>query len=167
MRDPVKDSQLSYAGLRDPAGNSLGNAGQIWGGVIANQGNVQFSRGDAQSGFYVSAGGQYLTGYHVETNTRIDGNGGAYWRLLTSPEYGNLSIGVNFFAMHYANNENAFTHGMGGYFSPQGYFLGNVPFTFAGHYLTKWHYNFVGGLGVQAFQENKTPALAAGRRQVA
>ena len=157
VRDPVKDSQLSYAGLRDPAGNSLGNAGQIWGGVIANQGNVQFSRGDAQSGFYVSAGGQYLTGYHVETNSRIDGNGGAYWRLLTSPEYGNLSIGVNFFAMHYANNENAFTHGMGGYFSPQGYFLANVPFTFAGHYLTKWHYNIVGGLGVQAFQENKTP----------
>ena len=156
-RDSVKDSQLSYAGLRDPAGNTLGNQGQIWGGVVANQGNVQFSRGDANSGFYVSAGGQYLTGYHVESNTRIDGNGGAYWRMMTSPEYGNLSIGVNFFAMHYANNENAFTHGMGGYFSPQGYFLGNVPFTFVGHYGTNWHYNVVGGLGVQAFQENKTP----------
>ena len=42
-RDSVKDSQLSYAGLRDPAGNTLGNQGQIWGGVVANQGNVQFS----------------------------------------------------------------------------------------------------------------------------
>ena len=59
--------------------------------------------------------------------------------------------------MHYANNQNAFTHGMGGYFSPQGYFLGNVPFTFAGHYGTSWHYNIVGGLGVQAFQQNRTP----------
>ena len=157
VREPVKDSQLSYAGLRDPAGDTLGNAGQIWGGVIANQGNLQFSHGDAQSGFYFSAGGQYLTGYHVETNTRIDGNGGAYWRAFTSPEYGNLSIGVNFFAMHYSHNENAFTHGMGGYFSPQGYFLGNVPLTFQGHYGTKWHYNIVGGLGVQAFQEDKTP----------
>ena len=39
--------------------------GTIWGGVIANQGNVQFSRGDAQSGFYFGAGGQYLTGYNV------------------------------------------------------------------------------------------------------
>ncbi len=156
-RDSVKDSQLSYSGLRDPAGDTLGNQGQIWGGVVANQGNVQFSRGDAMSGFYVGAGGQYLTGYHVENNTRIDGNGGAYWRLMTSPENGNLSIGVNFFAMHYANNENAFTHGMGGYFSPQGYFLANVPFTFVGHYGTNWHYNVVGGLGVQAFQENKTP----------
>ncbi len=157
VRDSEKDSQLSYAGLRDPAGDTLGHEGSIWGGVVYNQGNVQFAKGDAQSGFYASAGGQYLTGYNVESNTRIDGNAGAYWRVVTSPEYGNLSIGANFFAMHYANNENAFTYGMGGYFSPQGYFLANVPFTFAGHYLTKWHYNIVGGLGVQAFQENKTP----------
>jgi hypothetical protein len=156
-RDSVKDSQLSYAGLRDPAGNTLGHLGQIWGGVVANQGNVQFSRGDATSGFYVGAGGQYITGYNVQNNTRIDGNGGAYWRLFTAPEYGNLSIGVNFFAMHYANNQNAFTHGMGGYFSPQGYFLGNVPFTFVGHYGTNWHFNVVGGFGVQAFQTDRTP----------
>jgi hypothetical protein len=156
-RDSVKDSQLSYAGLRDPAGNTLGHLGQIWGGVISNQGNVQYSRGDATSGFYVGAGGQYLTGYNVRNNTRIDGNGGAYWRMFAAPEYGNLSIGVNFFAMHYANNQNAFTHGMGGYFSPQGYFLGNVPFTFVGHYGTNWHYSVVGGLGVQAFQSDRTP----------
>jgi hypothetical protein len=156
-RDPVKDTQLSYGGLRDPAGNSLGTLGQIWGGVIANQGNVQFSKGDAESGFYLSAGGQYLSGYQTESNTRIDGSGGAYWRLKTTPEYGNLSVGVNFFAMHYAHNEDAFTHGMGGYFSPASYFLANVPFTWTGHYGTKWHYDALGSLGVQAFQEDLTP----------
>jgi hypothetical protein len=156
-RDSVKDSQLSYAGLRDPAGNSEATLGQIWGGIVANAGNVQFARGDEQSGFYMSAGGQYLTGYMVDKNTRIDGAGGAYWRILTQPENGSLNIGVNFFAMHYDKNEDAFTHGMGGYFSPQGYFLANVPFTWNGHYLTKWHYNVAGGFGVQAFQENQTP----------
>jgi tetratricopeptide (TPR) repeat protein len=156
-RDSVKDSQLSYAGLRDPAGNSLGNEGQIWGGVMANQGELQYSRGDAESGFYFGAGGQYLTGYTVENNTRIDGLGGAYWRLITSPEYGNLSIGANFFAMHYAHNEDAFTHGMGGYFSPQGYFLGNVPFSWQGHYTGKWHYTVMGAMGVQAFSEDAAP----------
>jgi tetratricopeptide (TPR) repeat protein len=156
-RDPVKDTQLSYAGLRDPAGTTLGTQGQIWGGVIANQANVQFGKGDTESGFYISAGGQYLSGYHVETNTRFDGGGGAYWRLKTTPEYGNLSVGVNFFAMHYANNEDTFTHGMGGYFSPAAYFLANVPFTWVGHYGTRWHYDAVGSLGVQAFQENLTP----------
>ncbi len=156
-RDPVHDTQLSYAGLRDPAGNSLGQEGQIWGGVVANQGQVQYAHGDVESGFYLGAGGQYLTGYTVETNTRVDGSGGAYWRLKTVPEYGNLSIGINFFGMHYTHNEDAFTHGMGGYFSPQSYFLANVPFTWVGHNNTRWHYNILGSLGVQAFQEALTP----------
>ncbi len=156
-RDSQTDSQLSYAGLRDPAGTTLGTAGAIWGGVVSNQGQVQYGRGDAQSGYYFGVGGQYLTGYNVESNSRIDGTGGAYWRAWADPEYGNLSIGVNFFAMHYAQNENAFTYGMGGYFSPQAYLLGNVPFTWAGHYQTHWHYNIMGAIGLQAFQQSSTP----------
>ncbi|MGA2207188.1 MAG: cellulose synthase subunit BcsC-related outer membrane protein [Terracidiphilus sp.] len=157
VRDSEKDSQLSYAGLRDPAGNTLTTLGQIWGGVISNQGLVQVAHGDAESGFYFAAGGQYLTGHNVVKNSRVDGTGGAYWRVFASPEFGSLNVGANFFAMHYANNQNAFTHGMGGYFSPQAYFLGNVPFSWAGHYETRWHYNIVGALGVQAFQEDSTP----------
>jgi hypothetical protein len=155
VRDSVKDSQLSYAGLRDPAGNTLATQGQIWGGVIYDQGNLQFSHGDAQSGFYFNVGGQYLTGYNVLKNRRIDGDAGAYWRLKVFPEYGTLNVGANFFAMHYQRNENAFTHGLGGYFSPQGYFLANVPFTYTGHYNANLHFNLVGGFGVQAFQEDK------------
>jgi tetratricopeptide (TPR) repeat protein len=156
-RDSIKDSQLSYAGLRDPGQASLSYPGQIWGGVVYNQGQVQISHGDAQSGYYFSAGGQYITGYNVLNNNRVDGNGGAYWHVFTAPEYGALSIGANFFAMHYANNQNAFTHGMGGYFSPQGYFLANVPFSWTGHYLTRLHYNVMGAVGAQAFQEDSAP----------
>jgi tetratricopeptide (TPR) repeat protein len=155
-RDSVKDTQLSYGGLRDPLGNTLGNLGQIWGGVIANQGNVQHAHGDAQSGFYLAAGGQYITGYKVATNNRMEGSGGAYWRVKTVPEYGNLSIGANFFGMHYAKNQDAFTYGMGGYFSPQAYFLANAPITWNGHSGTTWHYNILGSLGVQAFQVDQT-----------
>jgi tetratricopeptide (TPR) repeat protein len=157
FRDSVKDTQLSYGGLRDPGTASLSFPGSIWGGVMANQGNVQYARGDAQSGFYVGVGGQYLTGYQVETNSRMDGSVGAYWRIWSVPEYGNLSVGANFFAMHYAHNEMAYTYGMGGYFSPQAYFLANVPFTWTGHYLTHWHYEILGGFGVQAFQQDTTP----------
>jgi hypothetical protein len=157
VRDSQKDTQLSYAGLRDPGEASLSYPGQIWGGVVYNRGQIRIAHGDAQSGYYFAAGSQYLTGYNVLNNNRVDGNGGAYWRAFISPEYGNLSVGANFFAMHYANNQYAFTHGMGGYFSPQGYFLGNVPITWAGHYLTNWHYNIMTALGVQAYQENATP----------
>lgn len=156
-RDSIQDSQLSYGGLRDPGTASLSYPGTIWGGVIANQGNVQFTRGDAQSGFYLGAGGQYITGYNVQTNSRIDGTGGAYWRVHSFPEYGSLNVGTNFFAMHYPHNENAFTFGMGGYFSPQFYLLANIPITWEGHYQTKLHYEILTGIGVQAFQQDATP----------
>lgn len=155
-RDSVKDTQLSYAGLRDPAGNTQANQGQIWGGVIANQGQIQYAHGNAESGFYLGMGGQYLTGYKVLDNTRIDGSAGAYWRAHTFPEYGYLSLGANFFVMHYAHNEDAFTYGMGGYFSPQAYFLGNMPVTWVGHYGTRWHYNVLGSFGIQAFEQQAT-----------
>ena len=167
VRDSVKDTQLSYGGLRDPGSASLSFPGNIWGGVIANQGNVQYARGDAQSGFYFGAGGQYLTGYNVQENVRLDGSGGAYWRVKTLPEYGSLSVGVNFFGMHYAHNQQAFTFGMGGYFSPQEYFLANIPFTWDGHYQTRWHYEILGGFGVQAFQQDATPLFPLPRRRPA
>ncbi|WP_263358261.1 cellulose synthase subunit BcsC-related outer membrane protein [Acidicapsa ligni] len=153
-RDSIKDTQLSYAGLRDPGSASAFFPGNVWGGVIANQGNVQYARGDLSSGFYVGAGGQYITGFHVQNNTRFDGSMGAYWRVYANPEYGTLNIGGNFFAMHYSNNVQAFTYGMGGYFSPQAYFLANVPLTWTGHYLTRWHYTILGSIGIQAFQQD-------------
>ena len=156
-RDSVKDTQLSYGGLRDPATVTQSFPGNIWGGVMANSGNVQFARGDLASGYYVGVGGQYLTGYKVQDNTRIDGSMGAYWKVYTMPEYGALNVGANFFAMHYGNNLQAFTYGMGGYFSPQAYFLANVPVTWSGHYQTRWHYTILGSLGIQAFESDKAP----------
>jgi len=156
-RDSVKDTQLSYAGLRDPGSISTFNLGNIWGGVIANSGNLQYSRGDLISGFYAGVGGQYITGLHVLENRRFDGSVGAYWRAFTMPEYGQLNIGANFFAMHYSHNLQAFTYGQGGYFSPQSYFLANIPITWTGHYLTKWHYTILGSFGIQAFSENTEP----------
>jgi tetratricopeptide (TPR) repeat protein len=156
VRDSIKDSQLSYSGLRDPKGDTLGTLGQIWGGVVYNQGQIQIKHGNAESGYYFAASGQYINGYHVLDNRRFDGNGGAYWRAYAAPEFGNLNVGANFFAMHYTNNQNAFTHGMGGYFSPQVYFMANMPITWQGHYEDRWHYNIMGALGVQAFQEDST-----------
>jgi hypothetical protein len=32
-----------------------------------------------------------------------------------------------------------------------------VPVTWVGHYQTRWHYQIVSGLGVQAFQQDLTP----------
>lgn len=166
-REAVKDSQLSYSGLRDPASISNVYPGTIWGGVIANSFELQFGQSMANSGYYISAGGQYITGKHVETNHRIDGDAGAYWRVWDVPNRGHLTLGVNLFGMHYAHDLRHFTYGQGGYFSPQAYMLANIPFTWDGHYGWKWHYKVVGAFGIQGFQEARSlyypidPALEA------
>jgi cellulose synthase operon protein C len=156
-RDPILDTQLSFAGLRDEGSVTATSPGNTWGGVIANSGEIQIHSGDALSGWYLQGGGQYLTGLHVANNQRIDGDGGTYWTAWRSPEYGNLVAGMNFFGMHYERNLRYFTYGQGGYFSPGAYMLAGVPLTFNGHYGPRFHYRVAASLGMQAFQENSAP----------
>jgi hypothetical protein len=155
-RRPVEDTQLSYAGLRDTGSQGPLYSGNIWGGVISDSGELQVGSGNAVQGWYIQGGGQYLTGYHVPDNTRIDGDAGAYWKVWQNPEYGSVTVGANFFGMHYAKNLRYFTYGQGGYFSPSAYLLGNVPVTINGHYGNRFHYQVEGSLGVQAFSEDTT-----------
>jgi hypothetical protein len=156
-RDSIFDTQLSYAGLRDLGSRSATYVGSTWGGVIANSGQLQLVFSKSNSGWYIQGGGQYITGLHVQDNYRLDGDAGAYWGVWHHPEYGNLTIGMNFFGMHYNHNLRYFTYGQGGYFSPAAYMLAGIPITFNGHYGPKFHYRAGGSLGVQAFQEDSTP----------
>jgi tetratricopeptide (TPR) repeat protein len=155
-RDGVQDSQLSYAGLRDPGSVTSTYAGNIWGGVVSTAGNVQYARGDQASGYYAGMGGQFITGLNVETNNRIDGVAGAYWKIVSNPDGSEFTLGANFFGMHYAHNLRFFTYGQGGYYSPNVYFLASVPFTIKGQYGNNLHYVIAGGLGLQAFQEQSS-----------
>lgn len=156
-RDPITDTQLSYAGLRDLGSRSSTYPGNVWGGVITNAVEAQLAFGDNRAGWYIQGGGQYITGHHVEDNSRFDGDAGAYWAVWQRPEYGSLTLGMNFFGMHYDHNLRYFTYGQGGYFSPEAYMLAGIPVTFNGHYGPRFHYRLVGSLGVQALQESSTP----------
>jgi tetratricopeptide (TPR) repeat protein len=156
-RQPIEDSQLSYAGLRDPGSVSSSYPGNVWGGVISNAASLQVNRGDAASGWYISGGGQYITGQHIRSNYRIDGDAGAYWAAWQRPQYGKLTVGMNLFGMHFANNQRLFTYGNGGYFSPGAYLLSNIPLTFEGHQGAHFHYRAAGSIGLQAFQEGSSP----------
>ncbi len=156
-RDSIVDTQLSYSGLRDMGSRSPTYVGNYWGGVVTNSGELQLSFGNEKSGWYIQGGGQYLTGRHVQSNKRIDGDAGAYWAVWHRPEYGSLTLGLNFFGMHYDNNVRYFTYGHGGYFSPQAYMLAGIPFTFNGHHGTKFRYRITGSLGMQAFEEDSVP----------
>ncbi len=148
-RDNVRDSMLAFAGVRDPITH------RVWGGVVANSASAIGNWGGAESGFYASAGYQRLTGTEVLTNTRIDGNAGAYWRVISTPD-GSLTAGANFNAMHYDKNLRYFTLGQGGYFSPQQYMLFNIPLQWRGS-RNRLQYVAGGSLGAQHFQEDASP----------
>ena len=82
-RDSVTETQLSYAGLRDP-GSPTGN---IWGGVVETGGGLRFDMGDERAGFYITADGSDITGYHVLQNSKFEGSAGAYFLAHTFPGY--------------------------------------------------------------------------------
>jgi hypothetical protein len=153
-RSPVTQTQLSYAGLRDPGSATPVFLGNIWGGVIETGGGVRFDKGDERAGFYITADGADITGVHVLENYKFEGSMGAYFLAHTFPGYGKLNVGASLFGMHYNYNERGETYGLGGYFSPEAYFLASVPITYVGRNGNNFHYTIAGALGVQSFQED-------------
>ena len=156
-RRSIQDSELSYAGLRDEGSLGSVRQGSIWGGVIANSGELQIASSGARSGWYLQGGFQYITGHHVPINRRADGDLGAYWTAWSRAATGNLTVGMNFFGMHYAQNQYDFTYGQGGYFSPQAFAIAGVPVNLTGRSRRHWHYKASGSLGVQGYYQATTP----------
>ncbi|WP_260704943.1 cellulose synthase subunit BcsC-related outer membrane protein [Edaphobacter flagellatus] len=156
-RDSVKDTQLSYAGLRDPGSISPIYQGNIWGGVVSTGGGIRIEVGNERAGFYAQGGGYNIEGYHVLENRRYDGTMGAYFLVRQFPGFGKLNMGANFFGMHYDHNERGMTYGQGGYFSPNAYFLASVPIVYEGNYGKNFHFTINGSVGVQTFQEESAP----------
>ena len=158
-RDNVRDTMLSYAGVRDPVTD------QIMGGVMSNSASLQAHWGNATSGIYASGGYQSLRGRNVAKNSGFNGNLGAWWKVSGVQE-GDLTVGMNFSGMGYDRNLRYFTSGQGGYFSPQQYFLFNVPVRWTGTH-ERLQYTIGGSLGLQHFTEDTSdfypanPALQA------
>ncbi len=150
-RDSVKETMLSYAGMRDPGSTT----GQIWGGVVTTGGGIRFDSGDEKAGLYVQGEGYDVTGYHVLANRKYAGTMGAYFRVGNWEDYGSLNIGGTMFGEHFDYNERGYTYGLGGYFSPNAYFLAAVPVTWKGHWKENLHYVINGAIGIQTFQEDK------------
>jgi len=156
-REAVRDTLLSFAGSKDPVTN------QTWGGVVASGANVQANFGGAASGWYAGASYQLITGRNVQNNRRVDGTVGAYWRAFTN-EFGKLTVGANAFTMRYDKNLRYFTLGHGGYFSPQSFYLVNMPLTWTGRHRDRLLYTISGAFGVQKFREDSSamfPTLTA------
>jgi tetratricopeptide (TPR) repeat protein len=156
-RQPVKDTQLSFAGLHNPGTAFPALQGPIWGGVISTSGGLRANFESGISTFHLSGEGGILTGQHVLDNTMFGGTAAADFRVGTWPSHGNLTVGASLSGMHYAYNESGLSYGQGGYFSPSSYFLASVPVTFSGRYKTNFHYSVAGSLGFQTFEQDEAP----------
>ncbi|MCF3191406.1 BCSC C-terminal domain-containing protein [Pseudomonas bubulae] len=140
-RRPVIDSVTSFAGTTDE------RTGQSWGGVTANGGRGQLSYDDQAVGAYGYGAWHKLLGHNVESNSRAELGGGVYW-YLQNTEDSKLTLGLSATGMSFENNQNFFTYGHGGYFSPQSYFALGVPVAWSQR-TDRFSYQVKGSVGVQ------------------
>ncbi|WP_030128904.1 cellulose biosynthesis protein BcsC [Pseudomonas sp. QTF5] len=145
-RRPVTDSVTSFAGTTDK------RSGQSWGGVSANGGRAQLSYDDNEVGAYGYASWHQLLGNHVQSNNRSELGSGVYWYLQNETD-SKLTVGLSMTGMSYANNQDFFTYGHGGYFSPQTFFALGIPVTWAQR-TGRLTYQVKGSVGVQHFEQD-------------
>lgn len=148
-RRPVTDSVLSYAGAVDPV------TGQSWGSVMQTGGGGSISYDRNGNGIYADGAYHRYNGRNVLSNRKIEGNIGGYLRIYGS---GNTSLtaGANLNYQSYGNDENYFSFGHGGYFSPQSF----VSIAFPLHYKAdhgKWQAGVDLAPGFQSYQEDGAP----------
>lgn len=153
-RRPVTDSLLSFAGTRDP------RTGIEWGGVVATGGRLDLARDFGSHGIYGYGSAHSITGKNVTSNTRYELGAGTYVPVLRSADSA-LTMGVNLDLLSYDKNLSRFTHGQGGYFSPQRYASLTFPLDWSGRdRRLSWRLN--ASIGVQSFREDPVTDSAAG-----
>jgi len=148
-RRAVTDSLVSFAGARDA------RTDVEWGGVTANGGRAQLSYDDGDVGVYGYGALHALTGNNVKANTRAELGSGIYWYLLNDDSR-MLTAGLSLTGIAYDNNQNNFTYGNGGYFSPQNFFSLAVPLSW-GQRTERWTYALRGSVGIQHIKQDSAP----------
>jgi len=139
----VTDSLLAYAGTYDPG------TGLTWGGVTRTRVHAQLEFSPGQANFYAGGGYDWLQGQNVLSNNEVElGAGGSYPVYKTPAD--EVRVGLNLVYFGFSNNQDHFTLGYGGYFSPQDYVAAILPVTWTATRgpLT---YTLGGSLGLQTF----------------
>ena len=121
----VMDSLVSMGGAVDPV--SL----EAWGLVTANGGRVEIAFEQGPILYYGYGGFDWLHGKNVQTNRRGLGGAGLRWSFQEKSTW-TYKTGLSLGVMGYARNQRHFTWGHGGYFSPQFFFNGAIPFVIDG-----------------------------------
>lgn len=151
VRDSVKDSLLSYAGVHDPG------TGVVWGGVVSSTGMLTLrwdpspTTQNSHFGLYISGGGGIVQGKNVPDNWLALGTTGAYGEIVKG-----LTLGASVSGMHYDKNLQYYSLGQGGYFSPQTYGVASIPISYFSRHR-RFEYRIRVSGGVQYIQLDPSP----------
>lgn len=147
-RKPVTDSVVSYAGTRDPV------TGKRWGQVMSTGGGGGYSYDKDGNGVYGDVSYHSYRGDNVLANHNVEVNAGGYIKAWGN-DRAQLTAGVNVNYQAYGNNQNQFTYGQGGYFSPQSFLALSFPINY--HYQYRKVEAKAGVTpGFQSFSQNQT-----------
>jgi hypothetical protein len=129
---PLTASMLSFSGLSVPVGGSDTGveSGSSWGSIMRTGGklDVSYDQGDV-NGAWASAQYHQITGQEVEDNKRMALLGGLY-RKLINEDHQRLTIGGDVTWLSYDNNQDSYSYGLGGYYSPQSYVSVALPINY-------------------------------------
>ncbi len=147
----IRESVLSYVGQEDPYVE-----GREWGRVQETGGSLEVFQGFLKD-YTVFAKASYgeITGTNTERNSRLSLTGSVS-RVFKPRGFEYISIGPAVSYEQYDNNQNFFTYGHGGYFSPEYIIQGIIEAQF----LTKEGQNFLlsGAIGAGAQQNEQAGA---------
>ncbi|MGN6651475.1 cellulose synthase subunit BcsC-related outer membrane protein [Trinickia sp.] len=131
--EPVRDSLLSWRGMRLPDGSS-------WGAVQRTEIGTH-SRWQVAPRWNVSASTQlqWLTGMNVMRNFGGSGDVSAAYDLKLQ-HFDYFSVGPAFHYLGYVRNENFYTWGQGGYYSPQSSLSGGVALQWLSQEGRRWQW---------------------------
>jgi tetratricopeptide (TPR) repeat protein len=150
-RRPVTESLLAYAGTSDP------RAGVSWGQVSRSGAHAGLTLSHKDKGVYGLIAADSYEGRNLRANASAQLDVGGYARLL---EHGATSLtgGLNVDVQAYRRNENAFTFGHGGYFSPQQFVSVTAPL----HLVSRsgnWRVDARIAPGYSRYAEGDTPVF--------
>ncbi|KQM53944.1 cellulose synthase [Sphingomonas sp. Leaf208] len=148
-REPVTDSIVSYASTRDPV------TGARWGQVMRTGGGASLSWDRDGTGVYADVSGYRYAGEAVRKNRGYQANAGGYLPVYRD-ERSTLTGGLNLNWQAFDNNQNYFTYGHGGYFSPQSFLSMSVPIRYA-YNSRRWEGRFGVAPGYQSFEQDRAP----------
>jgi len=149
--NPIRETMLSYVGLQDPYSN------RTWGRVQETGGSLSVFQGFMKDyTFFAKASYGEITGVNTASNNHFS-IFASVSRLFQVEGFEYITVGPSLSYETFDNNQNFFTYGNGGYFSPEYIVQGIIEAQFLTTEGQQWLVSGSIGAGGQQNQQGSSP----------